>query len=150
MSVTARGREVQEQVPSQRMAPPHLAPHRVVRRVPARRPPTRRQVVRLGVHRVVATCAPRRLRLPTAWVLAVASSVCAAVYGLGVLANSVGPTVPTETAVVRVQPGESLWELAGRVAPRSDAAAVVARIRELNEVDGAVLPGQPLTVPVER
>jgi hypothetical protein len=84
--------------------------------------------------------------------LTVAAVACAAVAGLGVLAGSVEPSgssVPAETAVVRVQPGENLWELAGRVAPRSDASAVVERIRELNGVDGAVRPGQPLTVPFE-
>jgi hypothetical protein len=73
-----------------------------------------------------------------------------AVVGLGMLAGAVEPSVPTETTVVRVQPGESLWELAGRVAPDSDAGAVVERIRELNGVEGAVHPGQPLTVPVQR
>jgi hypothetical protein len=57
--------------------------------------------------------------------------------------------VPSETTVVRVKPGESLWELAGRVAPGADASAVVERIRELNGVDGGVQPGQPLTVPSE-
>jgi LysM domain-containing protein len=97
---------------------------------------------------VVASCAPRRPRLSTVWVLAVASAACAAVYGLGALSSSVAPSVPSETTVVRVKPGESLWELAGRVAPDSDASAVVERIRELNDVDGVVQPGQPLTVPV--
>jgi predicted Zn-dependent protease len=84
------------------------------------------------------------------WVLAVASVACAAVVGLGALANGVAPQVPEETTVVRVKLGESLWELAGRVAPNSDKAAVVDRIRELNAVDGALQPGQPLTVPTER
>jgi predicted Zn-dependent protease len=78
-------------------------------------------------------------------------AVCMAVVGLGVLAN-VGagtPTVPARTAVVRVQPGESLSELAERVAPRSDRGAVVERIRELNGLEGSgVRVGQPLTVPV--
>jgi hypothetical protein len=83
-------------------------------------------------------------------VLAAATAACMAVVGLGMLAGSVAPSVPAETTVVRVQPGESLWELAGRVAPDSDAAAVVERIRELNGVEGAVHPGQPLTVPVQR
>jgi predicted Zn-dependent protease len=76
-----------------------------------------------------------------------AAAMCAAVYGFGLLAGAMGPSVPDSTTVVRVKPGESLWELAGRVAPESDAAAVVERIRELNAVDGAVEPGQALTVP---
>jgi hypothetical protein len=80
-------------------------------------------------------------------VLAVAAAACAAVYGLGLLAGASSPSLPSSTTVVRVQPGESLWELAGRVAPSSDRSAVVERIRELNGVEGAVQPGQPLTVP---
>lgn len=98
---------------------------------------------------MVASCAPRRPRLSVVWVLAVASVACAAVYGLGAMSSAVEPSLPSETTVVRVKPGESLWELAGRVAPKSDASVVVERIRELNGVEGAVQPGQPLTVPFE-
>jgi hypothetical protein len=77
--------------------------------------------------------------------------VCLAVVGLAALGNAAAPDVPADTAVVRVEPGESLLRLAGRVAPHSDAAAVVDRIRELNGLGGSsVRPGQPLTVPVER
>lgn len=147
MSVAAHRSDVETQVPAPRVERP--AALRPVRRVPAHRPPTRRRVVRVGAPRVVASCAPRRPRLSAVWVLAVASAACAAVVGLGALSGSVEPSVPSETTVVRVKPGESLWELAGRVAPGSDASAVVERIRELNGVEGAVQPGQPLTVPFE-
>ena len=116
-----------------------------VRRARVHRPPARHRMAR---PRAVA-CPPRQPRLSFAWLLVAAVVVCAAVYGLGMLAGSVGPSVPEETTVVRVKPGESLWELAGRVAPASDASAVVERIRELNGVEGAVQPGQPLTVPFE-
>jgi ABC-type antimicrobial peptide transport system ATPase subunit len=74
------------------------------------------------------------------------------VVGLGVLANagSGAHTVPHRTAVVRVEPGEGLLDVAERVAPHSDASAVADRIRELNGLpDSAVRPGQPLTVPTE-
>jgi hypothetical protein len=85
-----------------------------------------------------------------AWLLAVAGVACAAVVGLGALSGSGAASVPDRTTVVRVEPGESLWELAGRVAPGSDADAVVARIQELNGgLEGGVTPGQPLTVPSE-
>jgi hypothetical protein len=70
--------------------------------------------------------------------------------GLGTLTNAVTPSVPDATTVVQVRLGENLWELAGRVAPNADPAAVVDRIRELNGVEGAVLPGQSLTVPFQR
>ncbi|MBB4904869.1 Tfp pilus assembly protein FimV [Actinophytocola algeriensis] len=147
MSVTAHRSDVETQVGAPRVDRP-VAP-RAARRVPAPRPPTRRRVVQAGVPRVVASCAPRRPRLSAGWVLAVASAACAAVVGLGALSGAVEPAVPSETTVVRVKPGESLWELAGRVAPRSDASVVVERIRELNGVEGTVRPGQPLTVPFE-
>jgi hypothetical protein len=71
-----------------------------------------------------------------------------AVVGVGMLANAGAGGVPEETAVVRVMPGESLWDVAERVAPGSDVGAVVARIQEINGLDGALRPGQPLTVPV--
>lgn len=147
MSVTTHKTEDQRkadiEVPATRTRP-------VVRRVPPGRPPTRRRVA--GAPRVLArrSCAPRAPRLSLVWVLAIASVACAAVVGLGSLGGAVAPSVPSTTKVVRVQPGESLWELAGRVAPDADTSAVVDRIRELNGVDGAVQPGQPLTVPFSR
>lgn len=153
MSAVAHRTEVEhgvspDVVPVQRVAPLRVVP---ARRGPVHRPPTRRRVV-VGAPRVLArsSCVPRRARLSAVWVLAVASVACAAVFGLGVLSGSVAPSVPSTTETVRVQPGESLWELAGRVAPAFDAAAVVERIRELNGVDGGVQPGQPLVVPVGR
>ncbi len=134
-------------VPEQRVpAGPVVSP----RRARTLAPPTRRRVA--GAPRVVprAACRPRRLHLPVSWLLAIAAAVCLAVVGLGMLAGAAAPPVPERTAVVRVEPGESLWELAGRVAPDSDPSAVVDRIRELNGGLGSgVTPGQPLTVPTE-
>ena len=140
MSVTTHKPEVKAPVTATRTKP-------AVRRAAPGRPPTRRRVA--GAPRVLArrVCAPRTPRLSLVWVLAVASVACAVVVGLGALAGSVEPSVPATTKVVRVLPGESLWELAGRVAPSSDASAVVERIQELNGIEGALQPGQPLTVP---
>jgi hypothetical protein len=48
-----------------------------------------------------------------------------------------------------VQPGESLWAVANRIAPHSDPRAVIADIESLNHLPGpAVEPGQQLVVPV--
>jgi hypothetical protein len=101
--------------------------------------------------RRVATCVPTarrpRLRLPVSFVIGLV--VFLAVIGVGFLAGSMaGSAVPERTAVVWVQPGESLWDVAERSAPGYDTEAVVAKIRELNEVpaDG-VLAGQALEVP---
>jgi hypothetical protein len=54
----------------------------------------------------------------------------------------------TPTVTVTVQAGESLWAIAGSVAPQRDARDVVADIVQLNNLTGgAVLPGQQLYVP---
>ncbi|MBX7442558.1 MULTISPECIES: LysM peptidoglycan-binding domain-containing protein [unclassified Arthrobacter] len=54
----------------------------------------------------------------------------------------------TPTVTVTVQPGQSLWAIAGEVAPGRDARDVVADIVQLNNLAaGAVLPGQQLFVP---
>ncbi|QLL09356.1 LysM peptidoglycan-binding domain-containing protein [Mycobacterium vicinigordonae] len=57
--------------------------------------------------------------------------------------------VPSALAVVRVEPGESLQDLAARVAPGAPVHDVVERIRDLNALDtGAVSAGQTLIAPV--
>ncbi|WP_240685066.1 LysM peptidoglycan-binding domain-containing protein [Arthrobacter nitrophenolicus] len=54
----------------------------------------------------------------------------------------------TPTVTVTVQSGQSLWSIAGTVAPGRDARDVVADIVQLNNLPaGAVLPGQQLYVP---
>ncbi|WP_424185163.1 hypothetical protein ACOBQX_25175 [Actinokineospora sp. G85] len=115
------------------------------------RPPTRRPLP--GAPHVLETrhCARRR-PIPAVLLLGLAAVVAAAVYGLGLFAGAMsGPDVPPTTTVVRVGPGESLSELAQRMAPGHDPEAVVAKIRELNRLPGgAVRNGQPLTVPFER
>lgn len=140
-------------VPVQRAAPadPVAAPpHRV--RVPGHYgPPTRRRVA--GAPRVIAatSCAPRR-QMPFLVLVATGAAVCLAVVGLGTLASSVGPdpAVPAGTEVVFVKPGESLSEVAARVAPSFDTSAVVDRILELNGgLTQGVRAGQPLRVPAE-
>ncbi|MCU1555694.1 MAG: LysM peptidoglycan-binding protein [Arthrobacter sp.] len=56
----------------------------------------------------------------------------------------------TRTVSVTVQPGESLWAIAGSVAPERDPRDVVADIVQLNNLEAArVLPGQTLFVPAK-
>jgi LysM domain len=58
-------------------------------------------------------------------------------------------SVPSRLAVVQVQSGESLQQLAQRIAPDAPAGAIVDQIRELNELDSsAVDAGQTLIAPV--
>ncbi|MCL2536474.1 MAG: LysM peptidoglycan-binding domain-containing protein [Nocardiaceae bacterium] len=81
---------------------------------------------------------------------AVVVTACA-VLGLGALANLTGASgaVPTETAAVRVQTGETLSDVASRVAPGAPVGSVVDRIMELNEMSSAaVRAGQTLLAPV--
>ncbi|MET3809812.1 LysM repeat protein [Arthrobacter sp. UYEF3] len=54
----------------------------------------------------------------------------------------------TPAVTVTVQPGESLWAIAGAVAPERDPRDVVADIVQLNNLgDPRVIPGQQLFVP---
>jgi hypothetical protein len=47
-----------------------------------------------------------------------------------------------------VQPGESLWAVATRIAPHQDPRLVVADIESLNDLTTAwVTPGQQLVLP---
>jgi hypothetical protein len=63
-------------------------------------------------------------------------------------ADSAGQLSLTPTVSVTVQPGESLWAIAGSVAPERDPRDVVADIVQLNNLDAArVMPGQRLFVP---
>jgi predicted Zn-dependent protease len=73
---------------------------------------------------------------------------------LGLLANLSGERVAAveqsdRLAVVQVQAGETLQQLADRVAPNTPTGQVVARIRELNQLDSAAVDaGQTLIAPI--
>jgi hypothetical protein len=67
---------------------------------------------------------------------------------LGAPAETAAP-VPARLAVVQVQTGESLQQLAQRVAPDAPTGAVVDQIRHLNDLDSAAVDaGQTLIAPV--
>jgi hypothetical protein len=85
------------------------------------------------------------------WLAGLAVAACLAITGLGLLAGGLATAeVPAQTAVVSVAPGETLSDLAARFAPGSDTGAVVERIKQLNLLeDTTLVPGIPLTVPVE-
>jgi LysM domain-containing protein len=74
------------------------------------------------------------------------------VANLGQMANgdSGGSApVPDRLAVVRVETGESLQDVAHRVAPDAPARQVADRIRELNDLNSPTLAaGQTLIAPV--
>lgn len=57
-----------------------------------------------------------------------------------------GRSGPAQT--VTVQPGESLWSVAQRIAPDNDPREVIAQIRRLNDLEGSSLQvGQLLLLP---
>jgi LysM repeat protein len=58
------------------------------------------------------------------------------------------PGAATPTARAVVGPGETLWQVARRMAPGIDPRVTVERIAALNGLAGAVIqPGQVLVVP---
>ena len=85
-------------------------------------------------------------------VLAALVAVLFAAFSLGRSASqaaspSAEPAVQQQR--VTVQQGDSLWSLARRIAPDNDPRDVVARIRDLNELETSHLqPGQQLVLPV--
>ncbi|RSM75837.1 LysM peptidoglycan-binding domain-containing protein [Kibdelosporangium aridum] len=127
--------------------PAKKAPRKRARRVETKAP---RVAGRRASQARVAACSPviRRRRRIAASIL-IGLGMFLAVLGVGALANAFTTnTVPDRTAVVWVQPGETLWDVAERTAPGYNPEAVVARIHELNDITGnTVLAGQALQVP---
>jgi hypothetical protein len=67
----------------------------------------------------------------------------------GGVVGGVQAPVPDRLAVVQVQAGETLHEVARRVAPDAPIGQVVERIRELNRLESAALDaGQTLIAPI--
>jgi nucleoid-associated protein YgaU len=53
-----------------------------------------------------------------------------------------------EVTTYTVLAGESLWDIAGEIAPDEDPRAVIDKIRHTNSLSGAeVFPGQTLVLP---
>lgn len=81
-------------------------------------------------------------------------SVLATLLFVAFLAGRSGADASTSTArpapytQTTVQPGETLWAVAKRVAPKHDPRALVDEIRELNHLSSASLQvGQQLLLP---
>jgi hypothetical protein len=89
------------------------------------------------------------VRLTRRGVRAVAAVVIALAVGLVALARLSAPSGGADArpapATIVVQPGDTLWRLAGRLAPDRDPLAEIDELRRLNHLGGAVLhPGQVL------
>ena len=81
--------------------------------------------------------------------LVVALSLISATSALGSGDGAVSTASELSTyEVITVLPGESLWSIAGEVAPEANRADVVAAIVDLNGLNGSALhSGQRLRVP---
>ena len=63
--------------------------------------------------------------------------------------SAVSAQTPDQLAVVQVQAGETLQQLAARVAPGASAVQIAERIRDLNKLDSAAVDaGQTLIAPI--
>jgi hypothetical protein len=96
---------------------------------------------------------PRR-PVSTGITIALAGVAALITLWLGLVGHLSGAPVatgqlPDQLAVVQVQAGETLQQLAGRVAPDAPAGQVMQRIRDLNKLDSASLDaGQTLIAPI--
>lgn len=139
-----------------------LVPNRPVSRPVVQRPvPTRPAVAALHYRGtgVPMSYAPHtRRQVSTSVTVALAGVAALITLWLGALAQSgaqrsaapaLASVVPDGLAVVQVNAGETLQQLAGRVAPDAPVDQVVERIRELNKLDSVSLnAGRTLIAPV--
>jgi LysM repeat protein len=107
----------------------------------------------MGGTATLAASGQGRLRLTRRGrVVLVGFFVLIASVAIAVLApasRAADPSGPARIAVV--QPGDSLWTIAERHAPRFDPITAVEEIRRLNRLDGyTVHAGQRLAVPQSR
>jgi nucleoid-associated protein YgaU len=122
--------------------------------VPApRRPPVRRPERPLATVTTLYRPSPRTIaapvRLTRRGTLAVIAAVVALAVAVVALAWLSAPTTRSTPrpgpATIVVQSGDTLWRIAGRVAPDRDPLAEIDELRRLNRLGGAVLhPGQVL------
>jgi hypothetical protein len=84
-------------------------------------------------------------------VLSVLLAACGGLTLRGAPAASTDVMHHTRTATVVVSPGQTVWDIAARIAPRADIRATVAEIERLNSLPdaGSVRVGQPLFVPLD-
>jgi hypothetical protein len=96
----------------------------------------------------------RRRPITPATTVVLALIASAITVWLGLVAQFGGVTggdapVPDRLAVIQVQTGETLQQVAHRVAPDAPMGQVVERIRELNQLDSVALDaGQTLIAPI--
>ena len=80
--------------------------------------------------------------------LAVALIVAAFLLVVPGLAKGDGPERSAPRVHYVVEPGDTLWSIARRVAPGRDPRPVVDALLEANDLHGGLQAGQELSVPV--
>lgn len=84
-------------------------------------------------------------------ILAVLVSVLFGAFSLGRAGSEAAPKAQPAPVLEQttVQPGESLWSVAERIAPDNDPREVIAQIRRLNNLrDSTLRIGQQLLLPI--
>ena len=64
------------------------------------------------------------------------------------LARGDGPDRPAPRVTYVVEPGDTLWSIARRVAPGRDPRPVVDALIEVNDLRGGLQAGHELSIPV--
>lgn len=93
--------------------------------------------------------APMRLTVRGRRVVALLAllPIAIAMFFLGTRSAEAMDTAP-KTAIVKVEAGQTLWDVAVAVAPDEDPRATIWTIREMNHLQTSeILAGQALTVP---
>lgn len=87
--------------------------------------------------------------LPVMVLAAVVTAVAVAALSIGLSPAAVSSSrAGADLETITVFPGDSLWDIAGRVAPEADRYATMERIAELNGLQGRTLEaGADLFVP---
>jgi hypothetical protein len=124
------------------------------RRTPAARRPRVAPMQHRGTGVLMSRASHRRRPITPATTVVLAVIAAAITVWLGLVAQFGGvvgesAAVPDQLAVIQVQTGESLQQVAHRVAPEAPVSQVVDRIRELNQLQSVALDaGQTLIAPI--
>ncbi|HWL37669.1 MAG TPA: LysM peptidoglycan-binding domain-containing protein [Frankiaceae bacterium] len=94
---------------------------------------------------------PERLRLTRRGrllLLLTFATLLLVAFSLGRTSADAGSSPAVPRPVTVVQPGETLWAIARRVAPGTDPRATIARLTELNDLGARpIVAGQRLVLP---
>ena len=131
-----------------------VRPRPDVRSRPRAHRPSGAALPRRGTGVLMSRASHRRRPITPATTVVLALLAAGITVWLGLVAELGGVTggdapVPARLAVVQVQTGETLQQVAHRVAPSSPVSQVVERIQELNQLDSVALEaGQTLIAPI--